>query len=87
LLALQETGRDIPFIVVSGTLGEEHAVEAMRQERKENEALRAIPIVVLTSSREDRDLGESYRRRVNAYVVKPVDFHAFADAVRTLGLD
>lgn len=53
---------------------------------KGSEALRTIPIVVLTSSREDRDLAESYRLGANAYVVKPVDFHAFADAVRTLGM-
>jgi len=53
---------------------------------KSSEALRAIPVVVLTSSREDRDLEEAYRLGANAYVVKPVDFRAFTDAVRTLGL-
>ena len=41
---------------------------------------------LLTSSREDRDLVESYRLGVNAYVVKPVDFHAFADAVKEVGM-
>ncbi len=45
-----------------------------------------IPVVVLTSSREERDRHASYINGVNAYVCKPVDFDAFADAVRQLGL-
>lgn len=52
---------------------------------KADEALRSIPVVMLTSSLEERDLIESYRLGVNAYVVKPVDFQAFVDAVRDLG--
>jgi DNA-binding response OmpR family regulator len=51
-----------------------------------DEKTRMIPVVVLTSSREERDLVESYRLGVNAYVVKPVDFHEFVDAVKNLGL-
>ena len=47
---------------------------------------RGIPIVVLTSSREDRDLSECYRLGANSYIVKPVDFTRFAEAVRQLGL-
>jgi CheY-like chemotaxis protein len=53
---------------------------------KEDERLRGIPVVMLTSSREERDLIESYRLGVNAYVVKPVDFQEFVDAVKNLGL-
>ncbi len=53
---------------------------------KGDEKLRSIPVVMLTSSREERDLIESYRLGVNAYVVKPVDFREFIDAVKNLGL-
>ncbi len=53
---------------------------------KADERLKTIPVVVLTSSREERDLVESYRLGVNAYVVKPVEFEAFAAAVRELGM-
>ena len=45
-----------------------------------------LPVVVLTSSNEDRDLVESYSRGANSYVRKPVDFQQFAEAVQTLGL-
>lgn len=48
--------------------------------------LRVIPVVVLTSSRESRDLDECYRLGVNAYVVKPVQFHEFVEAVRRIGV-
>lgn len=47
--------------------------------------LKTIPVVMLTSSREEQDLISSYKLGVNAYVVKPVDFRAFIDAVRQLG--
>ena len=53
---------------------------------KQDEALRIIPIVVLTSSREESDLVSSYRLGVNAYVVKPVAFEAFVKAVKELGV-
>ena len=45
-----------------------------------------IPVVVMTSSREERDLIESYRLGVNSYIVKPVDFQQFSDAVQQVGL-
>jgi CheY-like chemotaxis protein len=55
------------------------------QQIRADEKLKMIPVVVLTSSREERDLVESYKLGVNAYVVKPVDFHQFVNAVKELG--
>jgi two-component system, response regulator len=52
---------------------------------KENEKTRKIPVVVLTSSKEDRDIVESYKLGVNSYVSKPVEFDEFIDAVSTMG--
>ena len=53
---------------------------------KSDEKLRLIPVVVLTSSREERDMVASYKLGVNAYVVKPVDFHEFVNAIKELGV-
>ncbi len=52
---------------------------------KTDPRFRTIPVVMLTSSREEQDLVRSYELGVNAYVVKPVEFGAFVDAVRSLG--
>jgi CheY-like chemotaxis protein len=51
-----------------------------------DDRLKMIPVVVLTSSHEERDMLESYKLGVNAYVVKPVDFHEFVNAVKQLGM-
>ena len=53
---------------------------------KANETTRTIPVVVLTSSREERDIIESYNLGVNSYIVKPIDFEQFTEAVRDVGL-
>jgi CheY-like chemotaxis protein len=53
---------------------------------KSDETLRMIPVVVLTSSREEIDMVSSYKLGVNAYVVKPVDFHEFVNAIKELGI-
>ena len=55
------------------------------QQIKSDENLKIIPVVVLTSSHEEKDMVASYRLGVNAYVVKPVDFHEFVNAIRELG--
>jgi two-component system response regulator len=52
---------------------------------KSDPRTKMIPVVVMTSSREDRDIVESYRLGVNSYIVKPVDFDRFTEAVRELG--
>lgn len=59
-------------------------LDVLRQ-MKGDERLKTIPVVILTSSREEKDLVESYRLGVNAYVVKPVEFPAFIEAVKQLG--
>jgi len=53
---------------------------------KTDESLRLIPVVVLTSSKEEKDMVASYKLGVNAYVVKPVDFHEFVNAIKELGV-
>ena len=60
-------------------------LEVLRQV-KSDENLRLTPVVVLTSSREEKDMVASYQLGVNAYVVKPVDFHEFVNAIRELGV-
>ena len=56
------------------------------QQIKADEKLRMIPVVVLTSSHEERDMVASYRLGVNAYVVKPVDFPEFVNGIKELGI-
>jgi CheY-like chemotaxis protein len=56
------------------------------QQVKSDENLKTIPVVVLTSSNEEKDMMRSYKLGVNAYVVKPVDFHEFVNAVKELGV-
>ena len=60
-------------------------LEVLR-EIKSDDKLKVIPVVVLTSSREEKDMVASYRLGVNAYVVKPVDFHEFVNAIKELGV-
>lgn len=59
-------------------------LEVLRQ-IKDDPNLRRIPVVMLTSSREEQDLVRSYELGVNAYVVKPVDFQKFVESVRQVG--
>jgi DNA-binding response OmpR family regulator len=52
---------------------------------KSDQKFKMIPVVVLTSSHEEKDMVASYKLGVNAYVVKPVDFHEFVNAIKELG--
>ena len=60
-------------------------IEVLRQ-IKSDEKLRLVPVVILTSSNEESDKVKSYKLGVNAYVVKPINFHEFTDAIRELGI-
>jgi CheY-like chemotaxis protein len=61
-----------------------NGIEVLGQ-MKADPHLRTIPVVMLTSSRQGPDVDQCYRLNANAYVVKPVDFEQFADAIRTIG--
>lgn len=60
-------------------------VEVLRR-IKSDESTRRIPVVVVTSSRENRDIEECYKLGVNSYIVKPIDFEKFLESVSNLGL-
>jgi CheY-like chemotaxis protein len=60
-------------------------LEVLRQMKSDDE-LKTIPVVMLTSSREEQDLMRSYKLGANAYVVKPVDFQQFVDAIKQVGV-
>jgi CheY-like chemotaxis protein len=60
-------------------------IEVLRKIRSEP-ALKKLPVVILTSSREEQDLVTTYELGVNAYVVKPVDFQQFMNAVKEIGV-
>jgi CheY-like chemotaxis protein len=62
-----------------------NGLEVLQQIRSDDR-LKMIPVVVLTSSQEEKDMVRSYALGVNAYVVKPVDFHEFINAVKELGV-
>ena len=80
------SARPVPTLVILDLkLPKVDGLEVLRRLRAE-ERTRTLPVVVLTSSREEQDLVESYRLGANSYVRKPVDFMQFADATQTLGL-
>jgi DNA-binding response OmpR family regulator len=60
-------------------------LEVLKQIKSDGE-MKMIPVVVLTSSKEEKDMVASYKLGVNAYVVKPVDFHEFVNAIKELGV-
>jgi len=78
-------GRNPAVVIMDLKLPKVSGLEVLRQV-KADEELRLVPIVVRTSSHEEQDLIVSYQLGVNAYVVKPVDFHKFVEAIKTLGV-
>lgn len=76
---------DLAVVLLDLKLPKVDGLEVLRA-IKSDEKLKLLPVVVLTSSREERDLVESYKLGVNAYVVKPVDFGEFMKAVEELGV-
>jgi two-component system response regulator len=76
---------DLPkLILLDLKLPKVNGLEVL-QRLKSDPRTRAIPVVVLTSSSEERDIVESYKLGVNSYVVKPVDFTQFTEALRQIG--
>jgi two-component system response regulator len=79
-------GSELPHVVLLDLkLPRVDGLEVLRQIRA-NPRTHTLPVVVLTSSREERDLVESYRLGANSYVRKPVDFQQFTEAAQSLGL-
>jgi two-component system response regulator len=79
-------GADLPKVVMLDLkLPRVDGIEVLRAVRA-NPRTRTIPVVVLTSSAEDRDIAETYGLGANSYIVKPVDFQQFTEAVRQIGL-
>jgi two-component system, response regulator len=81
-----ESGTRAPkMVLLDLKLPKVDGLEVLRR-IKSNPVTRRIPVVVMTSSREERDIVESYDLGVNSYIVKPVDFEQFVRAVSDLGL-
>ena len=81
-----ERARENPILIMLDlNMPKVGGIEVLKQIRAEP-SLRRIPVVVFTSSREERDVVESYEMGVNAYLVKPVEFDQFTEAVKQLGL-
>ncbi len=77
---------DLPRLVLLDLkLPKADGLEVLKQIR-DDERTKRLPVVVLTSSKEDQDLVDSYNLGVNSYIRKPVDFTLFTDAVRQVGL-
>lgn len=81
----RRVGANTRLILLDLKLPKVDGIEVLKR-CKSDPRTRLIPIVVLTSSREERDLVETYKLGVNSYVIKPVDFSQFTEAVRQLGL-
>jgi two-component system, response regulator len=86
LARLEDTSKPVPMLVLLDLkLPRISGLEVLKRIRA-NERTHNVPVVVLTSSREESDLGSTYDSGANAYVRKPVDFDRFTEIVRQLGL-
>jgi DNA-binding response OmpR family regulator len=82
----QDRSSDNPAVILLDLkLPKVDGLEVLK-EIKSDAKLKMIPVVVLTSSKEEKDMVTSYKLGVNAYVVKPVDFHEFVNAIKELGV-
>jgi two-component system, response regulator len=80
----RDPGRPLRLVLLDIKMPKVDGIEVLR--RVKDSALRSIPVVVMTSSNEERDVVESYRLGVNSYIVKPVQFEQFVDTVSKIGL-
>ncbi len=85
IYANRDINQSPKLILLDLKLPKVDGLEVLRQV-KSDERTKTIPVVVLTSSREEQDMIESYKLGVNSYIVKPVDFDKVLDAVGELGL-
>jgi CheY-like chemotaxis protein len=83
--AFQTRGGNNPAVILLDLkMPKVDGLEVLRSIRGDD-TLKMVPVVMVTSSREERDIVESYKLGVNAYVVKPVDFHQFVEAIKQIG--
>lgn len=84
-LYAEENQNNIPKVILLDLkMPKVDGIQVLRQ-LKSDPKKKSIPVVVLTSSKEDNDIVESYQLGVNAYIVKPVDFDKFSEAIAKLG--
>jgi CheY-like chemotaxis protein len=83
--AFVDRGPELPAVILLDLkMPRVDGLEVLQQVKKDP-LLKVIPVVMMTSSREEQDLVRSYKLGVNAYVVKPLDFHEFVEAIKLLG--